>query len=107
MKPAPNVRTLPSARIAALDRLRGLAMVLMALDHASFFILRVHYSEYWGSPFPGYPSAIAFVTRSLSQLCAPAFFFLMGASISLAAARVRGNESTCGRCYRNPFKRDY
>ncbi len=77
---------LPHKRFEALDRLRGLVMILMALDHVSYFILRTHYSEYWGSPFPGYPSAAAFFTRIFSHVCAPAFFFLMGVSVALFAA---------------------
>jgi len=39
---APGVTTQVSTRIGAFDRLRGLIIVLMAIDHASFFIARVH-----------------------------------------------------------------
>lgn len=76
------------ARFAALDRLRGLIMVLMALDHANHFLAQRHSSgEYWGGPVPTYPSTLAFVTRLVTHLAAPGFFFLMGAGLLLLAKR--------------------
>lgn len=63
-------------RFAAFDRLRGLIMVLMAIDHASYFIARVHASEIWSEvPQP------ATITRWITHLCAPGFFMLMGAGM--------------------------
>ena len=49
------------SRLSEFDRLRGLIMVLMAIDHASFFIARVHASETWFAPGE-YASVTAFVT---------------------------------------------
>jgi uncharacterized membrane protein len=64
-------------------------MVLMAIDHASFFIARVHAAETWAAPGE-YASTTAFVTRWVTHLCAPGFFMLMGAGIVwLAEARRR------------------
>jgi uncharacterized membrane protein len=64
-------------------------MVLMAIDHASFFIARVHAAETWAAPGE-YASLMAFVTRWVTHLCAPGFFLLMGAGmVWLAAARAR------------------
>lgn len=60
-------------------------MMLMALDHASLFIARVHPHEYWGAIHPQYPNFIAFFTRFISHLCAPGFFFLMGVGMALFA----------------------
>ena len=61
-------------------------MVLMALDHANHFIAQQHSpGEYWGGPFPVYDSALAFSTRLVTHLCAPGFFFLMGAGMVLFA----------------------
>lgn len=80
-------------RFAALDSLRGLAIVLMALDHANHFVAQGHPGgEHWGGPFPVYSTALAFLTRLVTHLCAPAFFFLMGAGMSLfgAARRTSG-----------------
>ncbi len=77
-------------RLAPLDALRGLIVVLMALDHANHFVAQRHSSgEYWGGPFPvyspAYNDALAFLTRLVTHLCAPGFFFLMGASMVLFA----------------------
>ena len=64
-------------------------MVLMAIDHASFFIARVHASETWFAPGE-YASMTAFLTRWVTHLCAPGFFLLMGAGLVwLAEARRR------------------
>jgi uncharacterized membrane protein len=65
-------------------------MILMALDHASFFIARMHSREFWGTALPDYASALPFLLRLVSHLCAPGFFFLMGVGMALmAAARCR------------------
>lgn len=53
-------------------------MVLMAIDHASFFIARVHPLETWAAPPPYYADTAAFLTRWITHLCAPGFFMLMG-----------------------------
>ncbi len=72
-----------SRRLPALDALRGLIMVLMALDHASLLLARVHPFEMWNQPLPAYGSASWFFTRWLTHLCAPGFFLLMGAGMAL------------------------
>ena len=46
-------------------------MVLMAIDHAAFFIARVHPAETWAAPPPYYADVPAFLTRWLTHLCAP------------------------------------
>jgi uncharacterized membrane protein len=82
-----HTETNPTAsRIFPLDALRGLIMVLMALDHANLLVAQQHSSgEYWGGPFPVYHDALAFLTRLVTHLCAPGFFFLMGAGMVLFA----------------------
>ncbi len=60
-------------------------MILMAIDHASYFIAHVHVSEFWGAPLPQYQSALAFLTRFVTHFCAPGFFFLMGVGMFLFA----------------------
>lgn len=63
-------------------------MVVMAIDHASYFIARVHPAETWAFPPPYYDTPVAFVTRWITHLCAPGFFLLMGAGMGwFAAAR--------------------
>lgn len=74
-------------RLLPLDALRGLIIMLMALDHANYFIAQRHpIGEHWGGPFPSYNSALAFLTRLVTHLCAPGFFFLMGSGITLFSA---------------------
>lgn len=74
----------------ALDALRGLIVVLMALDHANYFVAQKHPSgEYWGGPFPAYDSALAFITRLVTHPVAPGFAFLMGIGMVLFAASRR------------------
>ena len=72
-------------RFVALDLHRGLIMVLMAIDHASYFVARVHALEFWGAPLPVYSDACWFWTRWVTHPVAPGFFFLMGAGIALFA----------------------
>ncbi|MFC1879146.1 DUF1624 domain-containing protein [Chloroflexota bacterium] len=77
-------------RLAAVDALRGLIIVLMALDHANHFIAQQHSTgEYWGGPFPSYQEALPFLTRFVTHFCAPGFFLLMGMGMVLFAASRR------------------
>ena len=75
--------TRSTQRLLWLDGLRGLIIVLMALDHASYFIARVHPGEFWGVPLPLYSDIHHFLTRFVTHFCAPGFFFLMGTSMIL------------------------
>ncbi len=76
------------SRFQAIDALRGFVMVAMALDHASHFVAQLHSpGEYWGGPFPVYDNALTFLTRFISHLAAPGFFFLMGIGMALFARR--------------------
>jgi uncharacterized membrane protein len=76
-------------RVVAIDRMRGLVMVLMAVDHSSgefnagrlftdgAFVYRA------GTPLP----TAQFLTRFVAHLCAPSFVFLAGTSLALSLAR--------------------
>lgn len=80
-------------RNLALDGLRGLIVVLMALDHANYFVAQQHSpGEHWGGDSPAYSDALSFVTRLVTHPAAPGFFFLMGAGMALFASsrRARG-----------------
>jgi len=79
-----------SRRLLSIDALRGLVMVFMALDHARYFILKAHSREFWGVDLPVYNSVIIFMTRLVSHLSAPGFFFLMGVGLMLFAESRRG-----------------
>src|SRR5688572_14263180 len=63
------------SRITSVDVVRGVVMVLMAIDH-----VRV----YSGVPAGG-PTAGVFFTRWVTHFCAPVFVFLAGASAYLMA----------------------
>ena len=63
----------PSGRIESIDFVRGLAMILMAIDH-----VRVYAAVPAGGPSPG-----VFFTRWITHFVAPAFAFLAGTSIYL------------------------
>ena len=66
MKESTNSRILP------LDALRGLIIILMALDHANHFVAQQHSAgEYWGGSFPRYGDALASLTRLVTHLSAP------------------------------------
>ncbi len=73
-------------RLLPLDALRGLIMILMAVDHANYFVARTHPTgEFWGVPIPQYTNIAEFLTRFVTHICAPGFFFLMGAGMVLFA----------------------
>jgi uncharacterized membrane protein len=62
-----------AARVHSLDVMRGLVMVLMAIDH-----VRVYSGVPAGGPTPG-----VFFTRWITHFCAPAFVFFAGTSAFL------------------------
>jgi uncharacterized membrane protein len=84
-----------ASRLPSLDSLRGLIIVVMAIDHARAFVARNHPGEFWGTRLPDYQGDwLAFLTRLVTHLCAPGFMFLMGAGAALfAASRVRADWS--------------
>lgn len=67
----------PATRIGSIDVVRGVAMVLMAIDH-----VRV----YSGVPAGG-PTPAVFFTRWVTHFCAPAFVFFAGTSAFLSGQR--------------------
>jgi uncharacterized membrane protein len=78
------------ARLRAVDVLRGLLLAVMALDHVGLMVGRFHSQEMWAGAWTRYDSALPFLTRFVTHLCAPGFFLLLGAGMALQAdARVR------------------
>jgi uncharacterized membrane protein len=80
-------------RLSALDIHRGLIMIVMAIDHTSVLVRKVHPFEFWNIPITDYSGdGLAFFTRFVTHFCAPGFFFLMGTGIILFAhSRMKNN----------------
>jgi uncharacterized membrane protein len=75
-----------SSRLRAVDVLRGLLMAVMALDHVGLMVGRFHSQEMWAGAWTRYESALPFLTRYVTHLCAPGFFLVLGAGLALQAA---------------------
>lgn len=86
-------------RLAALDWMRGLVIVLMAVDHASgaFNGGRLVADSAWGWR-PGTELPVdQFLTRWITHLCAPTFVFLAGAAVALSLTRREARGEPTGR----------
>ncbi len=70
-------------RLSSVDLLRGLVMVIMALDHVRDFMTNVRFvpEDLMQTTGP------LFFTRWITHFCAPTFFFLAGTGAFLSAAR--------------------
>src|SRR3954464_2958700 len=86
-RPYDNTLSSPAraqSRISSLDLVRGVVMVLMAIDH-----VRVYSGQPAGGPTPG-----IFFTRWITHFVAPAFAFLAGTSIFLHARKLGDARAT-------------
>ena len=86
-------RARAASRLPALDWMRGLVMVLMAIDHSSDAFnagrLFTDAARMWhpGAPLP----AAQFLTRWITHICAPTFLFLAGTSLAFTVSRQRAS----------------
>ena len=72
-------------RVQSIDLLRGLVMIIMALDHVRDYF---HYDAFLYSPTDlSQTSAPLFFTRFITHYCAPVFVFLAGASAYLSGTK--------------------
>jgi uncharacterized membrane protein len=77
-------------RIDSIDLLKGLVMVIMALDHVRDYF---NYSAYLFDPAnPTQSTLPLFFTRFITNFCAPAFSLLAGVSAYLVGKRKTKNE---------------
>jgi uncharacterized membrane protein len=77
-------------RIESIDLLKGLVMVIMALDHTRDYC---HYSAFMFDPAdPAHSTLPIFFTRFITNFCAPAFSFLAGLSAFMIGKRKSPNE---------------
>src|SRR3954466_13991993 len=75
MEKSISTTTYPVTRIAAVDIVRGLAMILMALDHTRDFLgVNINPVDLPSTTTP------LFFTRWITTFCAPTFFLLTGTS---------------------------
>jgi uncharacterized membrane protein len=89
----PDSRNRPStahrkSRLAAIDAMRGIVMVLMTIDHASHAFNADRYvadSFIWYQAGAKIPPA-QFLIRWVTHLCAPTFLFLAGFGLALSVA---------------------
>jgi uncharacterized membrane protein len=71
-------------RLANIDALRGLAIVIMAIDHVRDYVMVAAEQDPMANPEIG---TALFFTRWITHFCAPVFVFLAGTSAGLMAAR--------------------
>lgn len=72
-------------RISEIDMMRGLVIVLMALDHVRDYF---HAGAFRFDPLdPAQTTPLLYATRWVTHLCAPVFVFLAGVSAFLQSAK--------------------
>jgi uncharacterized membrane protein len=87
--PAANSLSVPksirSKRIQSIDLLRGIVMIIMALDHVRDYF---HYDAFLYSPTDlNKTSSFLFFTRFITHYCAPVFVFLAGISACMYGSK--------------------
>lgn len=88
-----------TSRVRSIDLLRGIVMIIMALDHT-----RDYFTSFRGDPTdltipfgePGYVSSALFFTRWITHYCAPIFVFLSGVSAWLSLQKGRTKTQAAG-----------
>lgn len=87
-----------TTRLAPLDWMRGLVMILMAIDHSSDAFNAGHLftdAAFLYRPGAALPAA-QFLTRWITHLCAPTFLFLAGVGLAFTVAKQRDRGASAG-----------
>jgi len=71
-------------RLTSIDALRGLVIVIMALDHVRDFTMLASVQDPTTGPAT---EPLLFATRWITHFCAPVFVFLAGTSVGLMLSR--------------------
>ena len=80
-------------RLESIDVLRGVVMIIMALDHTRDF-----FGTFGANPTNlATTTAPLFFTRWITHICAPTFFLLTGTGAGLASASRSRSELSVGR----------
>jgi len=81
----PHPAPAKTPRMEGIDALRGLVMVIMALDHSRDFFSNSH--AYFDPIDVHATSAAFFLTRWITDFCAPVFSFLAGIGVYISMSR--------------------
>jgi uncharacterized membrane protein len=82
---APHLAPATTQRITSIDLLRGLVMIIMALDHVRDYF---HIGAFQYDPTDlSKTTGIVFLTRFITHFCAPVFMLLSGTSAYLVGTR--------------------
>jgi len=80
-----NQLTATKKRVQSIDILRGIIMIIMALDHVRDYF---HKDAFQHDPLdPATTTPLLYFTRWITHFCAPTFVFLAGASAYLVGLR--------------------
>src|SRR5689334_8515001 len=81
-----------NGRVESIDFVRGLVMIIMALDHVRVYL---HYDTFLFSPTDlSHTTPAIFFTRFVTHLCAPTFILLSGVSAYFVAAKKTTHEAS-------------